>query len=119
MERTLRIIEVSDNSALITSLAGDAEPLKVQFDLLKRVPMGIDNETSRRRASAGRSAASLPCVYVQHLPRQESDRSANTALRNAQGKRIIHPMLFPAFPGYYIGSYCAQAVERLDQIPRE
>ncbi|KAK6021161.1 hypothetical protein OSTOST_13177 [Ostertagia ostertagi] len=39
------IIEVSDNSAaLIASLAGNAEPLKVQFDFLKRLPLELDDE---------------------------------------------------------------------------
>lgn len=43
----------------------------------------------------------------------------NSALRAAAGKRIVHPALFPSFPGYNIESYYAQAVERLDQIPRD
>ncbi|VDP18542.1 unnamed protein product [Heligmosomoides polygyrus] len=43
----------------------------------------------------------------------------NRALRAAEGKRIIHPSLFPSFPGYNIDSYYAQAMERLDQIPRD
>ncbi|VDP00099.1 unnamed protein product [Heligmosomoides polygyrus] len=43
----------------------------------------------------------------------------NSALRAAAGKRIVHPALFLSFPGYNIESYYAQAVKRLDQIPRD
>ncbi|XGW22596.1 hypothetical protein V3C99_005091 [Haemonchus contortus] len=38
-----RVIEVSDNSALITEIGGKAEPLRVQHDLLRRIPAYIDD----------------------------------------------------------------------------
>ncbi|KAL6734638.1 hypothetical protein Aduo_005156 [Ancylostoma duodenale] len=40
------------------------------------------------------------------------------ALKAAHGKRIVHPPLFPQYPGYHIESYYAQAIERLDQVPQ-
>ncbi|KAK6030729.1 hypothetical protein OSTOST_03135 [Ostertagia ostertagi] len=51
-----RIIEVSDNSALIASLAGNVEPLEIQFDLFKRLPLGLDDEpvqTVKQRTKRG------------------------------------------------------------------
>uniref|UniRef100_A0A7I4YDN3 CCHC-type domain-containing protein n=1 Tax=Haemonchus contortus TaxID=6289 RepID=A0A7I4YDN3_HAECO len=75
-----RVIDVSDNSALVTSKAGGAEPLKVQFDLLRKLPIGMDNapvQTVRQRKKRGRpkksrgSHSKTACFRVDVGPSQE------------------------------------------------
>nr|CDJ85154.1 Zinc finger domain containing protein [Haemonchus contortus] len=75
-----RVVDVSDNRAMVTSKAGNAEPLKVQFDLLRKLPVGMDNEpvqTVRRRRKRGRpkksrgSHSKTACFRVDVGPLQE------------------------------------------------
>nr|CDJ88201.1 hypothetical protein HCOI_00730600 [Haemonchus contortus] len=75
-----RVIDVSDNSALVTPKAGNAESLKVQFDLLRKLPVGMDNEpvqTVRQRRKRGRpkksrgSHSKTACFRVDVGPSQE------------------------------------------------
>ncbi|KAK6058942.1 hypothetical protein COOONC_03464 [Cooperia oncophora] len=80
---------------------------------------------NRARSVLGRSTQGrrTSCQGIETSPAIAAHRSSfyafKTALRNAQGKRIVHPPLFPAFPGYHIDSYYAQALERLDQITKD
>ncbi|VDO36492.1 unnamed protein product [Heligmosomoides polygyrus] len=55
--RPFRITELTENSAVIKPVAANAEPLKVQCDFLKRLPIGMDNEpirTAKQRRKRGR-----------------------------------------------------------------
>nr|CDJ91492.1 unnamed protein product [Haemonchus contortus] len=52
-----RVIDVSDNSAMVTPEEGNAQPLEVHSSLLRKLPVGIDNEpaqTVRERRRRGR-----------------------------------------------------------------
>ncbi|XGW20174.1 hypothetical protein V3C99_003754 [Haemonchus contortus] len=52
-----RVLGVSDNSATITAITGNKDPLCIPFDQLRKLPPGVDNEplvTNRRRAKRGR-----------------------------------------------------------------
>lgn len=77
--RPFRIIDCSQNSALITPVNGSAEPVREQFDLLQRVPKSVDNEpvdTVRKRGKGGRpkkreaTQSKITCCRVDVGPPQ-------------------------------------------------
>lgn len=83
-----RIIELTENSAVVTPIAGNAQPLKVQFDFLKRLPVGKDNEPiqtakqrGKSRIATRRSASSVPSLRLWHLPHESPSCSAKPSLR--------------------------------------
>ncbi|CAJ0591574.1 unnamed protein product [Cylicocyclus nassatus] len=54
-EGPYRVIEASENSALITLINQDKEPVRVPFDLLRKLPRGISDEPllTRKSRAAG------------------------------------------------------------------
>ncbi|CAJ0607989.1 unnamed protein product [Cylicocyclus nassatus] len=53
-EGPYRVIEASENSALITLINQDKEPVRVPFDLLRKLPQGISDEPLLTRKSRGK-----------------------------------------------------------------
>ncbi|KAK6009174.1 integrase core domain protein [Ostertagia ostertagi] len=56
-EGPYRVLDISNNSALITLIDGSREAVRVPFDMLLKLPMGVSNEalrTSKTRGKRGR-----------------------------------------------------------------
>lgn len=51
-----RVLETSENSALITEIGSNREPLRIQFDLLLRIPEGLEGvriDSKKQRGKKG------------------------------------------------------------------
>uniref|UniRef100_A0A7I4YKX2 RNA-directed DNA polymerase n=1 Tax=Haemonchus contortus TaxID=6289 RepID=A0A7I4YKX2_HAECO len=59
-----RVIEVSENSALVTRIGENSEPVRIQFDMLRIVPKGVSDErvdTAHVRGRKGRKPKAKVC----------------------------------------------------------
>ncbi|VDK65020.1 unnamed protein product, partial [Cylicostephanus goldi] len=53
-EGPYRVLDTSSNSALITLIGANKEPVRVPFDLLRKLPRGISDEPLRTRKTRGK-----------------------------------------------------------------
>ncbi|KAK5976011.1 hypothetical protein GCK32_002825 [Trichostrongylus colubriformis] len=123
---TCNIFRTKAQTAL-PSLRSDlarSKPVNNMFELANVASIVLDPFWGDRRKEEellAKDSKHLTVLGLAHAiaAHRSSCYAFSSALRNARGKRIIHPPLFPAFPGYHIQSYYNQAIERMDQIPKE
>ncbi|EYC20630.1 hypothetical protein Y032_0021g326 [Ancylostoma ceylanicum] len=70
-----RVIETSENSALISEIGSEEEPLRVQMDLLRKIPEYIDNKpiktkTRRKTVMVAQVQEKLKKVHFRPHPKQ-------------------------------------------------
>ncbi|VDO30591.1 unnamed protein product, partial [Heligmosomoides polygyrus] len=85
-EGPYRVIEVSDNSALVTLINVDRDSVRVPFDSLKKLPPGITDEPL--------DITPYGLALAMNAHRRRCHEYAK-AVQNAKGKRFDHS---PAFP---------------------
>ncbi|EYB91080.1 hypothetical protein Y032_0210g2117 [Ancylostoma ceylanicum] len=63
-EGPYRVLQSSENSALISKIGGDEEPIRVQHDLLLKCPEGISDAPVKGKTGRRRVRKSLVCTRV-------------------------------------------------------
>ncbi|KAL6737984.1 hypothetical protein Aduo_011585 [Ancylostoma duodenale] len=125
-----RVLESSENSALITKIGVDEEPVRVQYDLLLRCPDGISNEPVSGRTARRKARKRVLCAHLSKASindcdfRSEREFDVKDEMHFLHGKFRCMGQPFPVMPDHPgltpdIGTrcHCSTSIRAVDLIP--
>ncbi|EYC28685.1 hypothetical protein Y032_0007g3355 [Ancylostoma ceylanicum] len=83
-----RVIEVSENSALLSNIAKNEDPIRIQHDMVMKVPHELDDtpiETKTKRVKRGRKANKLKTPLTSACCRATTSRDPAASDNSALG----------------------------------